>query len=170
MIDGWTFQSFTTNHLNIRWSMVGHSNHRPVHSNNRQLMIGHSQSLAIEQYAHSNDWQLMVGYSNISCTINVSTLTVDCWWLDIPSHSCTSEHVHSNGQWLDISITHHWVATALEWLMVNGRKSLNKCTSEYHSLTKEGPLCIVCPSSSFASISCWGLKLTWKSAHLAQAL
>ena len=42
--------------------------------------------------------------------------------------------------------------------------------SEYRSLAKEGPLWIVCPSSSFALISYWGLKFIWKSTHLAQAL
>ena len=36
----------------------------------------------------------------------------------------------------------------------------------YRSFAKEGPLWIVHPSPMFASISCWGLKLIWKSAHL----
>ena len=38
---------------------------------------------------------------------------------------------------------------------------------KYHSLTKEGPLWNVRPPPSLASI---GLKLVWKSSHLAQAL
>ena len=40
----------------------------------------------------------------------------------------------------------------------------------YHSLMKEGPLWIVHPPASFASIPCWGLNLIWKSTHLAQGL
>ena len=40
----------------------------------------------------------------------------------------------------------------------------------YRSLAKEGLLWIVHPSQSFASISCWGPKQIWKSAHLAKAL
>ena len=40
----------------------------------------------------------------------------------------------------------------------------------YCSLLKEGPLWIIRPPPSFALISCWGLKLIRKSAHLVQAL
>ena len=37
----------------------------------------------------------------------------------------------------------------------------------YRSLTKEGPLIFVRPTPNFASISCLGIELTSKSAHLA---
>ena len=40
----------------------------------------------------------------------------------------------------------------------------------YRSLTNEGPLWNVCPFPSLASIFFLRFELTWKSAHLAQAL
>ena len=138
MVDGWTFRSLTSEHLNDQqlMSMVRHSKtfqaltteQHMQHLNDRQFMIGHSNRppprgtctrmidgqwldipITIKWYAHSNDQWSMVGHSNVqSLIIQVHVL---CEWLEYPTISCWLFEcvcMLFDGEWLECPIIDRW--------------------------------------------------------------